>query len=223
MTEAEWLACEDPQPILRKLDLEDNLAWPRKKRLLACACCRRVLPLLNDARSVAAVEVAERFADNLADHANLESTWLMVDEIAGQQWKVTATGGDRASAIAAILPSIACDNDGANIAYDAYTHLLELTSVARQPLQRAWVKQVIHCIFGPLLFRRVFSDPSWLPSTVTNLAQGIYAECAFDRMPILADALEDAGCTHADVLNHCRQPGEHVRGCWVVDLVLGKS
>jgi hypothetical protein len=46
---------------------------------------------------------------------------------------------------------------------------------------------------------------------------------AFNRMPILGDALEEAGCTNPDILNHCRQPGEHVRGCWVVDLVLSKS
>jgi hypothetical protein len=55
------------------------------------------------------------------------------------------------------------------------------------------------------------------------LAQSIYTDRAFDRMPILADALEDAGCDNADILNHCRQPGEHVRGCWAVDLILGKK
>jgi hypothetical protein len=56
-----------------------------------------------------------------------------------------------------------------------------------------------------------------------KITQGIYNDRAFDRLPILADALEDAGCDNADILNHCRQPGEHVRGCWVVDLILGKK
>jgi hypothetical protein len=55
------------------------------------------------------------------------------------------------------------------------------------------------------------------------LAQGIYDERAFERLPILADALEDAGCTDAAILVHCRGPGPHVRGCWVVDLILGKQ
>jgi hypothetical protein len=59
-----------------------------------------------------------------------------------------------------------------------------------------------------------------LTRTVTNLAQAIYDDRAFDRMPILADALEDAGCTNQDILNHCRKPGVHVRGCWAVDLIL---
>jgi hypothetical protein len=72
-------------------------------------------------------------------------------------------------------------------------------------------------------FKPVSVDRAWLTSNVIGLAETIYADRAFDRLPILADALEDAGCDNADILNHCRQPGEHVRGCWVVDLVLGKS
>jgi hypothetical protein len=76
-------------------------------------------------------------------------------------------------------------------------------------------------MFNP--FRPVTVDPAWQTSNVTALAQPIYDERAFDRLSILADALEDAGCDNADILNHCRQPGEHVRGCWVVDLVLGKE
>ncbi len=55
------------------------------------------------------------------------------------------------------------------------------------------------------------------------LARSIYDDRAFDRLPVLADALEDAGCTDAAILDHCRGPGPHVRGCWVVDLILGKS
>ena len=72
-------------------------------------------------------------------------------------------------------------------------------------------------------FRPVSLDPAWLTSTVVALAQGIYEERAFDRMPILADALQDAGCDNDDVLSHCRGNGPHVRGCWVVDLILGKT
>ncbi|MBL8793520.1 MAG: hypothetical protein JNM56_06430 [Planctomycetia bacterium] len=72
-------------------------------------------------------------------------------------------------------------------------------------------------------FRPITIDAAWLTSTVVSLAQAIYNERAFDRLPILADALEDAGCDNADILNHCRQPGEHIRGCWCVDLLLGKQ
>jgi hypothetical protein len=64
---------------------------------------------------------------------------------------------------------------------------------------------------------------SWNEATIPKMAQGIYDERAVDRLPILADALEDAGCDNADILAHCRAPGPHVRGCWVVDLILGKE
>ncbi len=72
--------------------------------------------------------------------------------------------------------------------------------------------------YGLLLFQ-----PAWRSETVVALASGIYAERAFDRLPILADALEEAGCNHPDVLAHCRGSGPHARGCWVVDLVLNRS
>jgi len=67
-------------------------------------------------------------------------------------------------------------------------------------------------------------DPEWRTSTVIALAQGIFASRDFSAMPILADALQDAGCDNDDILNHCRNAGmENVRGSWVIDLILGKS
>ena len=82
--------------------------------------------------------------------------------------------------------------------------------------------ELLRDIFGNPV-RPVALDPAWLSSDVVALARGIYDERAFDRMPILADALQDAGCTNDDILSHCRGDGPHVRGCWVVDLVLGKT
>jgi hypothetical protein len=72
-------------------------------------------------------------------------------------------------------------------------------------------------------FHTVAVDPAWLTSDVLLLARGIYDERAFDRVPILADALQDAGCDSDDILTHLRGPGPHVRGCWALDLVLGKQ
>ncbi len=72
-------------------------------------------------------------------------------------------------------------------------------------------------------FRPITPDSFWLTSTVTDIARGIYDSRYFSPMPILADALQDAGCENADILDHCRVPGPHVRGCWVVDLVLGEE
>jgi hypothetical protein len=66
-------------------------------------------------------------------------------------------------------------------------------------------------------------DPRWLTATVIDLAGTIYAERAFDRLPILADALMDAGCDNDEIIAHCRAEAPHVRGCWVVDVLLGKA
>ena len=81
------------------------------------------------------------------------------------------------------------------------------------------------------MLREVFGNPcrpaavddAWLTSTVVSLARHIHESRDFSAMPILADALQDGGCTQPDILSHCRQPGGHVRGCWVLDLLLGKE
>jgi hypothetical protein len=72
-------------------------------------------------------------------------------------------------------------------------------------------------------FRPAVVEPGWLTPAVVSVAQSIYDDRAFNRLPILADALEEAGCHDPDILQHCRQPGEHVRGCWAIDLILGKE
>jgi hypothetical protein len=82
--------------------------------------------------------------------------------------------------------------------------------------------QFVREVFGNP-FRPIAIDPSWRTSTVVALAHGIYDERTFDRMPILADALQDAACDNDDVLNHIRGNGPHVLGCWALDALLGKA
>ena len=81
---------------------------------------------------------------------------------------------------------------------------------------------LVRCLFGNP-FRPRPARAAWLTREVRALADGIYAERAFDRMPSLADALEASGCTNAELIEHCRSAREHARGCWVVDLLLGKG
>ncbi|WP_232069497.1 hypothetical protein [Gemmata massiliana] len=81
---------------------------------------------------------------------------------------------------------------------------------------------LLHDIFGNP-FRPVAFSSLWRTATAVTLAAQMYDSRDFSAMPILADALQDAGCDSADVLDHCRGPGPHVRGCWVVGLVLGKE
>jgi hypothetical protein len=113
-------------------------------------------------------------------------------------------------------------------AWNTVSHILftahDVQRFNRVECRGAIVTTLIDLFGNP--FRPVSVAPLWLAwndGTVVKIAQAIYDERAFDRLPILADALEDAGCTDRAILAHCRQPGEHVRGCWVVDLILGKE
>jgi hypothetical protein len=85
-------------------------------------------------------------------------------------------------------------------------------------LQGDLLREIVGNPFRPVIF-----DPSWRTPTINALAQAAYDDRTFDRLPILADALEDAGCADPDILGHLRGPGPHVRGCWAVDLILGKQ
>jgi hypothetical protein len=85
---------------------------------------------------------------------------------------------------------------------------------------------LIHDIFGNPFKPRPTIDPAWLrwnDETVPRIARSVYEEHRFGELPILHDALLDAGCDDQDILDHCQAPGPHVRGCWVLDLLLGKE
>ena len=204
MTEAEWLACVDPNAMLELLRCK---ASDRKLRFFILACCRRVLHLLTDERSRNAVMVGERYIDGHATEKELNRAYQQAQAVyAREAW--TEEPHVEWAAVEAACPFLLDIDTTANCAFDS-----EIGSEGTNLLRD---------IFGNP-FRPVAFDPAWRTPTVASLAQAIYADRRFADLPILADALEDAGCTNSDVLEHCRTPGEHVRGCWVVDLALGKE
>jgi hypothetical protein len=226
VTEQEWLACTDPQKMLEFLR---DKASQRKLRLFAVACCRRVWHLLVDERSREAVEVAERFADGTATDQELESAkhnaWEFSNHTAHRDERFFDL--DQNALDAADAPAWAAEWS-VDYGSDYGGCPLRVVVATQRALGTAEANaqaDSVRCIFGNP-FRPVAADTSWLAwngGTIQCLAQSIYDERAFDRLPILADALEDAGCIDTDLLNHCRRPGEHVRGCWVLDLLLGKE
>jgi hypothetical protein len=115
-------------------------------------------------------------------------------------------------------------HDGAPFGeFDRREAELYLADAIEKGVDRSSLCRLLRDIFGNP-FRPVAFNPAWRSESATALARAMYESRNFSPMPILADALEEAGCDHADILSHCRQPdGVHVRGCWVVDLVLGKS
>jgi hypothetical protein len=209
MTEAQWWDCCDPLLILDSLRRK---ASARKLRLFAVACCRRIWLQLDD-QSQMAVDVAERFADGLATDVELAAARKTAGDAIGGSWATYGSRG-RVTAKAARLVAFAAT-------------VVHATQSAKEVLRGDNTDEcnLLRDIF-PYSARR-FTLPqliqTWNDGTVVKIAQAIYDERAFDRMPILADALEDAGCDNADILRHCREPGAHVRGCWVIDLLLGKK
>jgi hypothetical protein len=221
MTELEWLGSSDPAPMLRYL--REQGASERKLRLLACACCRRIWHLLPDPRSRLAVEVAERFADDRASLLDLARARTKAVEAvkgkSGPDWAAYWTTNVKASGpiwnVFAAASTLSMQTIRASEAeYDA-----DLAVEFRR--QVALVYEVIGNPFRPSRL-----DPfclAWGDGLVRQLAEGIYEDRAFDRMPVLGDALEDAGCRDVELLAHCREHREHVRGCWVLDMILGRD
>jgi hypothetical protein len=233
MTEAEWLACTDPQRMLAFLR---GKASDRKLRLFAVASCRRVLHLLADQCFRKAVTVAERFADGgallseLADClGGTQAAWGSLPWVSDPVGMLKALAvGSAAKSVYSTAASAPVD---AMMVGDCAVTALGLageadsagTSKTLTDAEEVFQCQLLRDLFGLLPFRPIHTDHSWRTPSVVALAQTAYEKRAFDRLPILADALEEAGCTNGDILSHCREPGEHVRGCWVVDLVLAKS
>jgi hypothetical protein len=190
----------------------------RKQRLFACARWRQVWHLLTADRRRPVLEMAERVADGLATVSELEPVALVDRWVAA----ITAPGLRRVAAKFA-------DGQRGRF-YDTFLDV-EIDGVNEAVLIAAWKIQpaLIRDILGNP-FRTVSIDPAWLTPTVTDLATVAYNERALPsgeldpaRLAILGDALEEAGCGNAVFLSHLRSPGPHVRGCWAVDLLLGKE
>lgn len=208
MTEEEWLECTYPSKMLAFLR---DKGGERKQRLFAVACCYRIWHLLTDTQSRAAVEVAERYADGLADSGQLEVAGRRAGWVAA--WAGHADAAEAAAWAAADLTVAHWPETAA-----ARARCAEGADATRCLPQCAVLRDIFGNPFRPVAF-----DPNWRTPSVTAVAHAIYSQRRFEDLPILADALEEAGCTSADILSHCRLGGEHVRGCWVVDLVLGKE
>jgi len=217
MTEQEWLACTELDGMLRLLQ---NKVSDRQVLHVACELCRRVAGEFTLQWSKEALILLEQKVDGMVTVEEMEKHRSKCDD--------TAIIGDEDEdeRVGHRLPA-----DG--VAYLCFKHSIRYSSPNQVPLafyfffgQKAASEQekclLLRDIFGNP-FRPVTVSSAWQTTNVVMLAQTIYDERAFNRMPILADALEDAGCDNADILNHCRQPGDHVRGCWAVDLVLGKQ
>src|SRR5262245_21392214 len=221
MTEAEWLACDDPRPMLTFLWKKVSA---RKLRLFACACCRSVWDLLVDERSRSGIERAEWHAEGLIGKPELYSTCRDASA-ASDELEVECTEG---AGVEAEMRENAAEMAWSVTA--AWQHVFEAPGIARycsngQTDVIALLRDVVGNPFRPASL-----DPAWRTPTVASLAQATYEERRLPsgelepaQLAILADALEEAGCADDTILSHLRSAGPHVRGCWALDLILGKE
>jgi len=217
VTEATWLAANNPYAMIR---LVAERVSPRKIRLFSVARCRRMWDQITDERCRNAVMVGERYADGAADASDLELADQGLTQSLHEFLGTVDERNEYARLVATCRTTVLPDESRATggnakmeLAGEWHAFHARVTSE-----DAPTVRDIVGNPFRPPVF-----DPLWRSETALALAAGIYAERAFDRLPILADALEDAGCEDTDILGHCRGPGPHVRGCWVVDLLLGKA
>jgi hypothetical protein len=206
MTEVGWMSCPLVAPMLA---LVRDTATERQLRLFACGCVRQlwafVPPNPSSERVLIEAEKLAEERDGPVRKVRQRRTTVRTPEA------TTALGDAFEAASQAATQSVLVVRRGPN-------H----RERERQgyELQYAQAELLRDIVGNP--FRSISVDPAWRTSTVRALAAGIYADHAFDRLPILADALMDAGCEHALILRHCRTAGVHGRGCWLIDALIGR-
>jgi len=215
MDAARWLACTDPMPMLEFLCSKVS---GRKLRLFAVACCRRVSHMLT-AEAREGVELAEHVAEGLADSTEckkgrdkaLHAGWVMDDAFRHRR------GPAKAAVCKALCrqPYLAATGSARRTKsyVDNQCHLL---------------RDIIPCPFISVDLKSEWI--AWTGGIVIRLAEAAYQERTMPegtideaRLAVLGDALEEAGCQDEEILKHCREQGIHVRGCWLLDLLLNKA
>jgi hypothetical protein len=249
MTEQDWLAGTNPDQLIGQVcnDRRYLGRFPhhRKWRLFFCACCRRLWHLLADPASRQAVEASEQCAEGAVGEDGLARACTTAYQAQGrldQEHRSAAAAQQhelQLLSLAAGVAALAAEPE-LEMVQDVLYKAWEVVRAEAWGLGRAdadsapereaaYQSGLIRDIIGNP-FRPLTLNPNWLTADVVRLAQAAYDQRTLPagtlepaRLALLADALEDAGCTDADLLGHLRGGGPHVRGCWAVDALLGKE
>jgi hypothetical protein len=241
VTEDSWRTCNDPETMM---DFLEGRSGSRQLRLFACACCRRIWPLLTDERSRRAVETAEQYADGVAGESDRETARreaynavteqdaLSIEDALSPAVSAAAAAGNTTDRV-----FIAYDPDGSTEFYAALNarRAVAYASPSQEAAEGTAQCHLLRDIFGLTPFRPLPPIPpslrDWHDGLIGKLAHAAYdnrllpsGELDPARLAILCDALLDAGCPpDHELVAHLRGPGPHVRGCHGLDLILGKA
>ena len=224
MTEAEWEQCLSRRLLLQFIE---DQASERKLRLWAIACCRQRWDLFSDKSHRKLIEAAEQYADGTGTSDDLKrlvrpfeyswtKNWPSKEGVYVASAVVPLACSDAFTSVKALTVAESISNA---VSVQMGDYITEFSESEREVFPQI---TAIHDIVGNPFYPEAV-EQGWLTDTVVQLARVMYESRDFSAMPILADALQDAGCDNHIILNHCQGRWPHVRGCWVVDLILGKE
>jgi hypothetical protein len=235
LAESDWLTCAEPRRMLRHLRQSRGLGCdlrsfigrrddllPRKLRLFVAAACRRVWPWLTNGRARALVELSERLAE--APRARLDRQTALAGFDGGGY-----PGGQLVTLLRALtspigraLGELRCLVGSAAANVTAEKKVRPGARAAVMAAEAVAQCGLLRCVIGNP-FRAASLEPSCRTPMAVAIARAACEDGDFGSLPVLGDVLEDAGCTDADILAHCRGPGPHGRGCFVIDWLLRKN
>ena len=212
MAEQQWLKCDEPLKLL--LQLQGKMS-ARKARLFGCACWGRAKYYPEEPLRRRALEMLEEYADRRVKRREAMAAV-----------KMAIQGGALPGYFTEFFWSAHCTDAAFIVSQDAfpwavYEYVVGARDVDLRPERRTHADVLRDIVGNP--FHPVAVTPAWRTPAAVALARTAYEERHFEDLPLLADALEEAGCTDDAILTHLRGSGPHVRGCWVVDLVLEKE
>jgi hypothetical protein len=199
-------------------------------RRFAVECCRRVRHLISEPVFRAAAGAGEAHADDPCSEKGASRVIAKASIEAWRHRRHYELSAGRQQFRAANAATATCASTDWHAAFHAMQEAAQAANRADpdscDPGELQYQAALLRCLFGPLLFRRKRIGSTWLTwngGTVLNIARAVHDGNAFERLPVLADALEEAGCADPDILSHCRGTGPHLRGCWVIELLLGRQ
>jgi len=222
LNEKDWLSCLDEDDMVQFLKERFHSTRrkyaQRKARLFVVACCRQVWPLIKDERARRAVEVLEMYADGQATPQELLEAELEAAQV--DKGFVMALGTVRHVSTRSSCQIGMRSKRPLPVWYNAWL-ATNIPVVVAGNKAHCDQTTLLRDIFG-IPFNAVAIERACQTAEIVNLARTIYEKRNFTKLPALAKALRDAGCSDKTILSHCRTEGPHVRGCWVVDLILAK-
>jgi hypothetical protein len=222
LTENEWQTCKNPEPLFfDRLEAAGGLT--RKLQLWGCGSARLVFSFMDDARSRRAVETAERYADGLATVFEAAAAHEDAMKVWDERFPSRDPKTDSEFAVFVAFQVIACPIDN----WASVATLLARTGPAAELTELFWQNErmladLLRDVYGNP-FRPVKIEQGCLLPEIIELAGSIYDQRKFEWMASLGKLLVDAGCTEPAIIDHCRNTPMHIRGCWLLDVLLNKN